>query len=304
MALNLSRELKEKVRHGNQLFPIAGYLWPGGSIAENVRLHWHAEIEIIRVLRGSFTLQVNMEEIHLTAGSLVLIPANMLHGMILPTDCIEDALVFNAKAIALSSFDEVEKDILDALSSGRMPLPPVITREHTLYPKLSTLMDEAFAYLKDGSPAARLKVKARLLDILALTYENGLLCRQLIKGSTRSDGTQDKLKALLSYLNEHYAEDLSVSEAAARLHFTKPYFCRFFKKATGMSFIEYVNDLRLRRAAHEIVQGDRDIIELAGDYGFSNVSYFFRLFRQKFNTTPQAYRKAARTATQRTQTND
>ncbi len=289
-----SRELKEKIRHGNQLFPIAGYLWAGGEVAENVNLHWHSEIEIIRVLRGNFTLQVNLDEIPLHAGNLVLIPANMLHGMILPTDCIEDALLFNAKAIALSSFDEVEKDILEALSSGKMPLPPIITREHALYPQISTLMDEAFTCLKDNSPAARLRVKARLLEILALIYDSGLLERHLIKPSARHDDAEDKLKSLLAYINDHYTEELSVNAAATRLHFTKPYFCRFFKKATGMSFVEYVNDLRLRRAAHELVQGQRDIIELAGDYGFANVSYFYRLFKQKFKTTPQAYRKTHR----------
>lgn len=298
MVHNPSRELKEKTRHGNQLFPIAGYLWSGGSVPENVSLHWHPEIEIIRVLRGSFTLQVNFEQIQLNSGNIAIIPANMLHGMILPVDCIEDALLFNAKAISLSAFDEVEKEILEHLSSGSMPLPPIIERDSPLYAKLSALIDEAFTFLDQNSPASKLKVKARLLEILAICYESGLLNRYKSKTSLSEDQAQDKLKELLSYLNDNFTQKLNVDDAAQKLKFSKPYFCRFFKKATGMSFIDYLNDLRLRKAARELLLSNREVVELASEFGFDNVSYFYRLFKRKFKVTPKEYRNLTVKASQ------
>lgn len=64
------------------------------------------------------------------------------------------------------------------------------------------------------------------------------------------------------------------------MDFSQEYFCRFFKKATGMSFTEYVNDYRLEQASGDIERGEKSISDIAADHGFDNDSYFFRLFKR------------------------
>ena len=286
-----SKDLKEKIRHGTEIFPMAGYLWHQEPFPERVHLHWHPEIEIIRVLKGSCDLQINLTEVKLTAPCILIIPANMLHGLYLPTSCSEEALLFNASSVALSAYDEVENEILESLSTGNMPLPPVITLKDKIFTKINALIEDALNFVFDQSPASRLKTKARVIEILSICYETGYLSRKALKIKSNVKDNQQKLKQLLTYVDNHYAGPITISDASAQLGVTNQYFCRFFKKATGMSFTEYLNDLRLRHAAVELAQGTANIADIAYNNGFENAGYFFRVFKSKYKITPLQYRK-------------
>ena len=193
-----SKDLKEKVRHGTEIFPMAGYLWHQEPFPERVHLHWHPEIEMIRVLKGSCDLQINFTEVKLTAPCILIIPANMLHGLYLPTNCSEEALLFNASSVALSSYDEVENEILESLATGNMPLPPIITLKDKIFTKINALIEDALNFVFDQSPASRLKTKARVLEILSICYETGYLSRKELKIKSHTKDNQQKLKQLLT----------------------------------------------------------------------------------------------------------
>lgn len=215
----------------------------------------------------------------------------MLHGLYLPTNCSEEALLFNASSVALSSYDEVENEILESLATGNMPLPPIITLKDKIFTKINALIEDALNFVFDQSPASRLKTKARVLEILSICYETGYLSRKELKIKSHTKDNQQKLKQLLTYIDNHYAGPITISDAAAQIEVTNQYFCRFFKKATGMSFTEYLNDLRLRHAAIELSQGTANIADVAYNNGFENTGYFFRVFKAKYQITPLQYRK-------------
>ena len=121
--------------------------------------------------------------------------------------------------------------------------------------------------------------------------ETGYLSRKALKIKSNVKDNQQKLKQLLTYVDNHYAGPITISDASAQLGVTNQYFCRFFKKATGMSFTEYLNDLRLRHAAVELAQGTANIADIAYNNGFENAGYFFRVFKSKYKITPLQYRK-------------
>lgn len=290
MALKLSRELKEKVSHGSRLFPMAGYLWHGGESAERVRVHWHPEIELIRLVKGRMQLQINLEEMTIEGPALVILPANLLHGLLLTEDCYQEALLFNAEAIALSSFDEVENEIVSSLATGALATGQIILPSESVFKELDALLENALRLIFDDHPSSRLKVKARVMEFLAVCYESGSLSRRILKSKTHVAEGQQRLKELLTYIDEHYAEALTVNAAAAKLGYSVPHFCKFFKKAVGMSFTAYVNDLRLRQAATALKAGEGEITDILMDCGFSSPTYFFRLFKEKYGLTPLKYR--------------
>ena len=67
---------------------------------------------------------------------------------------------------------------------------------------------------------------------------------------------------------------------------------KFFKKNMGDSFINYLNDYRLSMAARTLLSSDDNIIDIAADCGYDNLSYFNRIFKKKYGVTPSAYRKS------------
>ena len=70
------------------------------------------------------------------------------------------------------------------------------------------------------------------------------------------------------------------------------HFSRFFKKITGQTFSEYLMDYRLGAAAQLLAKSDQSVSEIAQTIGFDNLSYFCRIFKHKYHSTPRQYREA------------
>lgn len=72
------------------------------------------------------------------------------------------------------------------------------------------------------------------------------------------------------------------------------YFCRYFKKNTGKTVTEYINEIRINHAAKMLLESEDKIIDIAGQCGYDNVGYFIKRFRQCKGITPSDYRKGNR----------
>ena len=96
------------------------------------------------------------------------------------------------------------------------------------------------------------------------------------------------LNQLIRWTGEHYMERVTVEQAADILHFSKSHFCRFFKKNTKITYLTYLNQVRLNQAAYFLETG-KSVAFTSNACGFSNVSYFIGLFRDFFGCTPGEY---------------
>lgn len=101
---------------------------------------------------------------------------------------------------------------------------------------------------------------------------------------------QQFIHDILQYLEEHFHEKLALETIAKRAGFSKNYFCRFFKKTTGRSFVNYLNEMRCQRARELIETTEMAITTIALDTGFSSVSYFSRKFREYWGVAPSELR--------------
>jgi AraC-like DNA-binding protein len=99
----------------------------------------------------------------------------------------------------------------------------------------------------------------------------------------------EKIDAVYDYVLDNYMNDLSVKDIAARCNMNTAAFCRYFKKKTGKTFKDFMNDIRLGNAARLLLKGDLNISEIAFASGFNNPSYFNRLFKRKTSLTPKHY---------------
>ena len=93
------------------------------------------------------------------------------------------------------------------------------------------------------------------------------------------------------YAKESAQANVSLCEFAVSHQKNAQYIGRLFKKEVGMSFADYVNTVRLEKAANLLAKTERKIIDVAMLSGFQNVSYFNRLFRNKYGLSPSEYRK-------------
>ena len=100
-----------------------------------------------------------------------------------------------------------------------------------------------------------------------------------------------KLKEVLSYIDAHYMEELTISGLAGICFFSEYYFMRFFKKHMNMTCIQYINNVRLEKAVELFEHGETSILEVSLSVGFHNLSYFHRAFKSKYHMTPLSFIK-------------
>jgi len=102
--------------------------------------------------------------------------------------------------------------------------------------------------------------------------------------------TVDLLQEMLSYIDKHIKEKVSVEKLASKAGFSQYYFCRAFHSNVGYSVMEYVRNRRLAFAAAEFSSGRR-ITDISTDYGFKTYSGFSKAFRRYFGCSPENFRK-------------
>lgn len=98
------------------------------------------------------------------------------------------------------------------------------------------------------------------------------------------------MQAAVQFLLAHYRDDVRLDEVLEVTHMSKPTFSRVFKSHTGKTLLEFLQQIRLDAACRELVDTDNPIIEIAYNNGFSQTSFFNRLFRRTFKCSPSAYR--------------
>jgi AraC-like DNA-binding protein len=127
----------------------------------------------------------------------------------------------------------------------------------------------------------------------------GALLMQLIINHTRSFASNNrtepgnysvKLAALCNWLNDHPQAEISLNIAAEKTGMSRSLFTQKFKSQTGMSFVEYILSVRIGQAIKLLTRTDKTIDMIAHECGFSNLGYFYRVFKFHTNTTPRKLR--------------
>lgn len=101
----------------------------------------------------------------------------------------------------------------------------------------------------------------------------------------------DVIGTVKRYVREHIQEDIYIADIAGQVFLNEQYLMRTFKKATGLSILEYITNERLRLAQELLVDTDLPINRVADAVGYGNYSYFTRLFKRNMGLTPQAFRQ-------------
>ena len=104
------------------------------------------------------------------------------------------------------------------------------------------------------------------------------------------DKSLDKVKQIVSYIESHYTEPITVQSTADYLGFSESHFMKFFKQHLHTTFTSYLNGYRLTIAARLLLTEDDSILSISERTGFNNLSYFNRLFKKEYQMSPRAYR--------------
>ena len=126
------------------------------------------------------------------------------------------------------------------------------------------------------------------LDILFCNYSTLISEEEAIN----SQKYMERLACIADYVDEHYKEPITLQQGAGLLALNPEYFSRFFKKYMGVTFMDYVYAIRLKAAAHEILNTDLTIQTIMENNGFTNPKHFNKIFFEKYGVTASVFRKS------------
>lgn len=287
-------EQKEPVQHGDVLFPIREYHTSLPETYPYIISHWHEEMELTKITEGIGRYQINLIDYTVKAGDIILIQPMLLHAVtqIDRQTMRTETFVFHLNFLGAGTRDLCSMKYIVPIASRDYLLPVVIHPEDAVYPFINDAFEKLLRSYREERFGYELEMKILLLQVFRALFESGLIAKRRISAS--ADASTDNLKTVMTYIRDHYADHLTVSELAGLCYFSEYHFMRFFKKHIGMTCIEYINNIRLTKAAEAFEQGEDSILGVSLSVGFNSLSYFHKQFKQKYNTTPKQFLETVR----------
>ncbi|MBQ8639109.1 MAG: helix-turn-helix domain-containing protein [Lachnospiraceae bacterium] len=100
-----------------------------------------------------------------------------------------------------------------------------------------------------------------------------------------------RLEAVLTYIDSHFTEPLTLDQLAKEAAVSRNYLCKCFREATGQTLFAYIEQTRIQYAAYLLQTTEEPVARIAVESGFESVSYFNRLFRRQYEMSPGQFRR-------------
>jgi len=144
----------------------------------------------------------------------------------------------------------------------------------------------AYSYFNYAQAALRLGAK----DILLKPIEPEQFIEMMERVMKYRYTDNPSLNNILEYINNNYEKCLELNECANMFHVNSNYLTRMFKKHIGVSFITYVNEVRIKKAMELLKEEELSIKEVVQMVGYNNINYFYRNFKMIAGITPKMFK--------------
>ena len=279
----MNTHLHEKVQIQDNL-PAKGICYT--STNQLVTNHWHNSLEIIVITEGLMEIGIGDDTYHVHKDEMIVIDSGAIHY----TQVIGLTTVYAIQIpYHLMSAHIPDYQYVCFRSEEDSVLFHKQVKENDLKELIISYNDLSLS--KD--PGYSLRCSSILYEIIYLLFQNHLT--EIDKTSKgKNDWHMNRIKQVLSYVNKNYMKPLSLADGAELLSLNPEYFCRYFKKYTGYTFLDYVNTTRLTHIANDLQQTTATVTELTETHGFTNYKLFLQMFRKTYDCTPSEYRKKSR----------
>ena len=284
------QKYQEKKQHGSKLFPFNIYPCTIPLDFPSVSLHWHKEMELIYVKKGRGEIQLETGLFQGKAGDIFVVPPGTLHALYKAKgfSMEYENIIFNPSMLTPKNTDQTTASFLDPLIHGKITVPTVFTPVYPYYTDVVAPIDACDEICKTKPQGYELYIKSMLFQFFFILDNR---CRNLTK-PPKNKKALDKMKVVLKYVENNYAQKITIAEVSDIVGFSESHFMRYFKETMGTSFVDYLKEYRLTMAARLLQSSEDSVLSIAAEVGFENLSYFNRAFKGRYGMTPLQYRKS------------
>ncbi|MDT0608603.1 AraC family transcriptional regulator [Croceitalea rosinachiae] len=251
--------------------------------------HIHPEYEIVYVKNGSGILRIGDKTHYYKNGVLVFLAGNIPHSD------FGNKQYENSQEVVIQFSKEFVDEKLNLFPELGCIKKLIQTSKHVLifHDSVKSYLSNSFEHFSDLSNQGKLINLLSILNYLSTTNDFHKLIHFGLPKEFREKETF-RLKNIFEYINNNYNHKIEIKDIAIKVGLTPNSFSRFFKKMTNRTFIDFLNEFRIRKAVDSLNERDMTISEVMFLSGFSSPSYFSKQFIKYQGTTPSNYVKKAK----------
>ncbi|MFD3445860.1 helix-turn-helix domain-containing protein [Microbacteriaceae bacterium 4G12] len=258
------------------------------SAIEKYPWHYHKEVEFLAVMEGQLGIQSKERYVLMGPGDVIVLGASQPHRSHKP---FMDNLRYVVFQIDLEKhFDQSIMPYIYCFSEQTKPLDEI----NYIFEENQTVKDEIYALIMEIFQESQTQMRGYEIAISSAIKRMLLL---LLRNDTRNilnytEGTgMNRLHPVLEYVDKHLEDKITVEEACSLLGLSYHYFIKYFKKVIGLSFIDYVNYKRIKKAECLLMTSDLSITNVGYEVGISNMAQFYKLFKRYNQCSPKEFKQ-------------
>lgn len=252
--------------------------------------HWHNAIELFYMESGELKYDTPHESFVFPAGSAEMVNANVLHKTQVQThteDNIQLLHIFDPRLLAGAHGSLIEQKYIVPITAASQIELIALSPDEPAQAAVIEGIRAAFS-LPEDEFGYELRIREALSRIWLELFP---ILVPLLKGNTQTaDAAADKVKGMMIYIHEHYAETFSVRELASAAFLSERECYRVFQNHLHMTPVDYIRSYRIQIACRMLAESQMPITEVGIACGMGNVSYFGKVFREAIGYTPRQYR--------------
>ena len=254
--------------------------------------HYHPEYELTLITQGKGKRLVGDSYENFETGDLVLLGSSLPHTW--TSDATKNK---NVSAVVIQFSEDFIKRFLELkefagvsalLSYADWGL--VFQNSHHLHKELERL----------PTLTGIEKITVLLTILQKLSEQKYITVSSEYFQVVRGEKTEKRINKICQFIQKHSDKKLTLEQVAGLIHLSRSAFSKFFKRATGKTFSDYVNDIRVSNACFLLSESDKAISEIAYETGFESLTYFNRVFLKKKGVPPKRFRLSFKNQVART----
>lgn len=281
---------KELKQHGNEQFPfLVSYQKLSEYESGSFMWHWHPEIEITYVQKGTMCYKVNHMVYHLKEGDIVFNNSGALHSGTMENqkDCAYIPVTFDSRLIYGFFQSTVNSKYVDPVIQDSM-LPAIcIDQSEPWHKPFREYLLRIIALDEKKPDFYELDITICLQSIWRLLLEHITYEPQ---ASRENSLEYDRIKKILSYIEENYQNKITLNDIAGHIHLCESECTRLFKRHMNTTLFAFLQEYRIERSL-EFLQADLPVSAVADKAGFSDPNYYSKVFAKIKGCSPREYRK-------------
>ena len=286
---NIITEKSEQIHYKDSYIPYYVIRTFGRLPGTSGIMHWHQDIEIIVVLRGTLHLEVSGVMHHITEGNGVFINAKEIHRGT-SRDCDHICLRLNPILLCVNEYYE-QNYVMPVLNHPDLRMLE-LDQNIQWHKQIIEMTEEIYMFDAAGEAGMPLLIERYFFDIWQVLYKN---CPPIKRITSAESLQMTTLKNMMGYIQENYREQIRLKDIAEAGNVSVSTCSNLFSRLIHQSPVSYLLTYRLHEAQKLLQNTSLTITEIASASGFNSSSYFTEIFHRETGMTPIQYRIRSRT---------